>query len=227
MKNTKKILAMLCCALMLSCNAFAAKEESSIDVVTGGVAATGETSFGKATEDITPSKGRYQIAVLPYVDTSGLDGRSREMAANAIKGALKDKYPDKKDAPYTIASAKKVQEALKAHPFENNDAPVLAEFVALGKAMGVDRVIYLNMLPVREKESGVMVIAGTQTYSATVAMKLKCIDVRSEKYLFNQTVEEVGSSTSINFWKIGEPSKAKAVKRATENAMKDFLTTFD
>jgi len=226
MKNMKKILAVLCCTLALSCTALA-KEESSIDVVTGGTAATGETNFGKATEDIKPSQGYYKIAVLPYVDTSGLDGRSREMAANAIKGALKDKYPDKKGAPYVIATAKQVQQAVKAYPFENSDAPVLNEFIALGKAMGVDRVIYINMLPVREKETGVMVIAGTQTYSATVAMKLKCVDVNAGKYLFNQTVEEVGSSTSINFWKIGEPSKAKAVKRATENAMKDFLTTFD
>jgi hypothetical protein len=226
MRNIKKILAVLCCALAISVTA-AAKEESSIDVVTGGTAATGETTFGKATKDITPSEGHYKVAVLPYVDTSGLDGRSREMAANAIKGALKEKYPDKKGAPYKVASAKLVQQAMKAYPLENSDAPVLAELVTLGKAMGVDRVIYLNMLPVREKESGVMVIAGTQTYSATVSMKLKCVDVANEKYLFNQTVEEVGSSTSINFWRIGEPSKAKAVKRATDNAMKDFLTTFD
>jgi hypothetical protein len=99
--------------------------------------------------------------------------------------------------------------------------------VKLGQATGADRIIYINMLPVREKESGVMIIAGTQTKSAVVTMKLKCVDVNEEKYIFNQNVEDIGSSSSINFWKIGEASQAKAVKRATLNCMKDFLTAFD
>ena len=204
----------------------APQEPSSIDVITSGTADTGATNFGKASKDITRSRASYKLAVLPYVDTSGLDGRSREMAANAIKEALNKKYPSKK-GKYKIVSAKTVQKALREHPYENSDAPVLEELVTLGKAMGVERVIYINMMPVREKETGFMVIAGTQTYSATVTMKLKCVDVKSESYLFNQSVEEVGSSSSINFWKIGQPSRAKAVKRATEEAMKDFLTTFE
>ena len=72
-----------------------------------------------------------------------------------------------------------------------------------------------------------MVVAGTQTFSATVMMKLKCVDVNEEKFLFNQNVEGIGSSTSINFWKIGQPSRAKAVERGVTDCMKFFLTSFD
>ncbi len=225
----KKFLGLLLCScwLFLGAAPALAAEISSIDSVTAGVADTGETHYGKSDKDITVSQESYKIAVLPYVDNSGLEGRSREMAANAVKECLKDKYPDKKNAPYTIASAKEVQAALQQYPFENTDAPVLDELVAVGRAMGADRVIYLAMLPVRQKETGVMIIAGTQTYSAVVTMKMKCVDVTAGKYLFNQNVEDIGSSSSVNFWKIGQPSRAKAVKRGTLNCMRDFLTVFD
>ena len=53
------------------------------------------------------------------------------------------------------------------------------------------------------------------------------VDVNEEKYLFNQNVEGIGSSTSINFWKIGKPSRAKAVKRGVTDCMNFFLTSFD
>ena len=224
----KKILTLCLSAILaisFSTLAFAAEEQSSIDSISTGVADTGETKFGKATKDLEASKATYSVAVLPYVDASGLEGRSREMAVNAVKGALKTKYPNK--GKVQIASAKLVNKAMKAYPLENSDAPVLKELVTLGQAMGVDRVIYMHMMPVRQKETGFMVIAGTQTYSAVVSMKLKCVDVNAKKYLFNQTVEDIGSSSSVNFWIIGQPSKAKAVKRGTENCMKDFLTAFD
>lgn len=227
MKLVRLVLAV-CLSLGVCTTALAANEDvSSIDSVTAGVADTGETKFGKTDKEITQSKGHYTVAVLPYVDLSGLEGRSREMAANAIKESLKKKYPSKKGATYKIASAKLVQKALKAYPMENQDSPVLDELVTLGKAMQADRVIYLSLLPVRTKESGFMVIAGTQTSASTITLKAKCVDVTEEKYLFNQNVEEVGSSSSINFLGIGEPSKAKGVKRGVENAMRDFLVAFE
>ncbi len=224
----KKILSVclgIILAAGLSTGVYAAQEESSIDSISTGVADTGETKFGKAKGNIKASTASYSVAVLPYVDASGLEGRSREMAVNAVKGALKTKYPGK--GKVKIASAQLVDKAMKAYPLENTDTPVLNELVTLGQAMGVDRVIYINMLPVRQKETGFMVIAGSQTYSAVVSMKLKCVDVAAKKYLFNQTVEDIGSSSSINFWKIGQPSRAKAVKRGASNCMRDFLTAFE
>lgn len=212
-------------AVSFTTKGMAEKEPSSIDSISAGVADTGETNFGKAKGDIKASGSHYSVAVLPYVDASGLEGRSREMAVNAIKEALKTKYPE--NGKVKVAGARLVNKAMKNYPLENADAPVLKELVTLGQAMGVDRVIYMNMLPVRQKETGFMVIAGSQTASAVVAMKLKCVDVKAEKYLFNQTVEDIGSSSSINFWKIGQPSKAKAVKRGTANCMRDFLTAFN
>lgn len=88
-------------------------------------------------------------------------------------------------------------------------------------------MLFISLLPVREKETGFMVIVGSQTYSAVVTMKLKCVDVKEERFLFNQNVESIGSSSSINFWKIGEPSRAKAVKRGVEDCMRNFLTSFE
>ncbi len=205
-----------------------AKEMSSIDMIDQGVADTGETHFGKNDDaKLAESTASYKVAVLPYVDVSGLEGRSREMAVNAIKDALKTKYPEKKNSTVEIISSNAVQKAMNTYPFENPEAPTLDELLAVGKACGADRVIFISNLPVREKETGFMLIAGTQTYSATVTMKLKCVDVNRGRYLYNQNLEGIGSSTSINFWKIGEPSKARAVKDGIADCMKNFLTSFD
>ncbi|WP_405383741.1 hypothetical protein [Phascolarctobacterium sp.] len=203
------------------------KEVSSIDALDMGVADTGETHFTKTDKKVTECTLPYTVAVLPYVDTSGLEGRSREMAIGAIKDALKKKYPGKNTSVTKIASNNAVQAALLANPMENAETPTLSELVAIGEDCGADRVIFVSILPAREKETGFMVIAGSQTYSATVMMKLKCVDVNEEKYLFNQNVEGIGSSTSINFWKIGEPSRAKAVKRGVNECMEFFLTSFE
>ena len=116
---------------------------------------------------------------------------------------------------------------MQNHPFENADAPVLAELVAVGKELGVDRVIYMEMEPPRNKETGFMVIVGSQTYSSVITMKLKCVDVKTEKYLFNRIVEEVGSSSAVAFWKIGGASQSRAVKKGVAACMTEFLTAFD
>ena len=226
----KRLLTFIIMALLLCCSltAFAAqKEVSSIDALDKEVADTGETHFTKTDMELTECTLPYTVAVLPYVDTSGLEGRSREMAVGAIKDTLKKKYPAKKTSVTKIVSNNVVQKALINNPMENPEVPTLAELVAIGEACGADRVIFVSILPAREKETGFMVIAGTQTYSATVMMKLKCVDVNEEKFLFNQNVEGIGSSTSVNFWKIGQPSRAKAVKRGVTDCMEFFLTSFD
>ena len=226
----KRLLTFITMALLLCCSltAFAAqKEVSSIDALDKGVADTGETHFTKTDMELTECTLPYTVAVLPYVDTSGLEGRSREMAVGAIKDTLKKKYPAKKTSVTKIVSNNVVQRALINNPMENPEVPTLAELVAIGEDCGADRVIFVSILPAREKETGVMMIAGTQTYSATVMMKLKCVDVNEEKFLFNQNVEGIGSSTSVNFWKIGKPSRAKAVKRGITDCMNFFLTSFE
>ena len=226
----KRLITLIIMAFVMcfSFTAFAAQEEiSSIDALDKGVADTGETHFTKTDVKLTECTLPYTVAVLPYVDTSGLEGRSREMAVGAIKDTLKKKYPAKKTSVTKIVSNNMVQRALLNNPMENPEVPTLAELVAIGEACGADRVIFVSILPAREKETGFMVIAGTQTYSATVMMKLKCVDVNEEKFLFNQNVEGIGSSTSVNFWKIGQPSRAKAVKRGVTDCMEFFLTSFD
>ena len=70
-------------------------EVSSIDAIDMGVADTGETHFTNTDAEITECTQPYTVAVLPYVDVSGLEGRSREMAVNAVKEALETKYPGK------------------------------------------------------------------------------------------------------------------------------------
>ena len=226
----KRLLTFITMALLLCCSltVLAAQEEiSSIDALDKGVADTGETHFTKTDMELTECTLPYTVAVLPYVDTSGLEGRSREMAVGAIKDTLKKKYPAKKTSVTKIVSNNVVQKALINNPMENPEVPTLAELVAIGEDCGADRVIFVSILPAREKETGFMMIAGTQTYSATVMMKLKCVDVNEEKFLFNQNVEGIGSSTSVNFWKIGKPSRAKAVKRGITDCMNFFLTSFE
>ena len=188
----KRLLTFIIMALLLCCSltAFAAqKEVSSIDALDKGVADTGETHFTKTDMELTECTLPYTVAVLPYVDTSGLEGRSREMAVGAIKDTLKKKYPAKKTSVTKIVSNNVVQKALINNPMENPEVPTLAELVAIGEDCGADRVIFVSILPAREKETGFMMIAGTQTYSATVMMKLKCVDVNEEKFLFNQNHE--------------------------------------
>lgn len=227
----KKLLLFLCCLMLwtapLNVQAGAKEEISSIDAIDQGVADTGETHFVKGEIQLTECTQPYAVAVLPFIDVSGLEGRSREMAVGAIKDTLKKKYPAKKTSVTKIISNNAVQKAILDNPMENAETPTLPELVKIGEACGADRVIFVSVLPAREKETGFMVIAGTQTYSAAVMMKLKCVDVNEEKFLFNQNVEGVGSSSSINFWKIGQPSRAKAVKRGVTECMEFFLTSFE
>lgn len=227
MKKLLFIIMILTIALHATTFAAPKEEISSIDALDKGVADTGETHFTKTDMELTECTLPYTVAVLPYMDTSGLEGRSREMAVGAIKDTLKKKYPAKKTSVTKIVSNNVLQRALLNNPMENPEVPTLDELVAIGEACGADRVIFVSILPAREKETGFMMVAGTQTYSATVMMKLKCVDVNEEKYLFNQNVEGIGSSTSINFWKIGKPSRAKAVKRGVTDCMNFFLTSFD
>lgn len=211
----KKIAAlMLAGALCFSAAPLQAQESSSIDAVTAGVADTGKPEQAEEKE-ITASTVPYSVAVLPYIDQSGMDEKGRKVAANAIKDALKEKYPAaKKGGVNTVASAKDVAKAMRYHPFENADAPVLAELVAVGKELGVDRVIYMEMEPPRNKETGFMVIVGSQTYSSVITMKLKCVDVQTGQYLFNRIVEEVGSSSGRIFLEVGlAASQSRAVKK--------------
>ena len=225
--NKKLAAVLLAGALLFGAAPLQAQESSSIDAVTAGVADTGRADK-EAEKKITAATVPYSVAVLPYIDQSGMDEKGRKVAANSIKDALKEKYPPaKKGGVNTVASAKAVAKAMQNHPFENADAPVLAELVAVGKELGVDRVIYMEMEPPRNKETGFMVIVGSQTYSSVITMKLKCVDVKTEKYLFNRIVEEVGSSSAVAFWKIGGASQSRAVKKGVAACMTEFLTAFD
>ena len=77
----------------------------------------------------------YSVAVLPYIDQSGMDEKGRKVAANAIKDALKEKYPPaKKGGVNTVASAKAVAKAMQNHPFENADAPYWQRLLPLVKS---------------------------------------------------------------------------------------------
>ena len=131
----KRLLTFIIMALLLCCSltALAAQEEiSSIDALDKGVADTGETHFTKTDMELTECTLPYTVAVLPYVDTSGLEGRSREMAVGAIKDTLKKKYPAKKTSVTKIVSNNVVQKALINNPMENPEVPTLAELVAIG-----------------------------------------------------------------------------------------------
>ncbi|MDO4178076.1 MAG: hypothetical protein Q4D21_02705 [Phascolarctobacterium sp.] len=203
------------------------KVESSIDVFDKGVADTGETHFEVSDKEVTECKLPYKVAVLPYADLSGLEERPREMVAGAIKDQLKKKYPGKKTSVTKIVDNKTLQAAIKATTFENAEAPTLSELVQVGEACGADRVLFISMLPVRNKKTGIMIIAGTSTQTAYVTMKLKCVDVNKEEYLFNQNVEGIGSSSSINFVRIGEASPAKAAKRGAISCLRTFLNSFE
>ena len=194
--NKKLAAVLLAGALLFGAAPLQAQESSSIDAVTAGVADTGRADK-EAEKKITASTVPYSVAVLPYIDQSGMDEKGRKVAANAIKDALKEKYPPaKKGGVTTVASAHAV-------------------------------AIYMEMEPPRNKETGFMVIVGSQTYSSVITMKLKCVDVKTEKYLFNRIVEEVGSSSAVAFWKIGGASQSRAVKKGVAACMTEFLTAFD
>lgn len=143
MKKFYKFLAAAMLAVFcITGSALAAEKEiSSIDAIDMGVADTGETHFTNTDAEITACGLPYTVAVLPYNDVSGLEGRSREMAVNAVKDALEEKYPGKKKSPAKIVSNNVLQKALLAHPFENAEVPTLDELAAVGKACGADRVL--------------------------------------------------------------------------------------
>ena len=72
MKKLALFIIMLL-TIALQATAFAAKEEiSSIDALDKGVADTGETHFTKTDMQLTECTLPYTVAVLPYIDTSGL-----------------------------------------------------------------------------------------------------------------------------------------------------------
>lgn len=182
-------------------------------------AAVGQASKIKA------SNGTYSLAILPVVDISGIKPNLMRASNNAIKDAIEKKYPRK--CQVKILDKDKVDEVMNTYPFENKEAPTLDEMVRVGQTLGVDRVMYIGIMAANEKESRVMMVVGTGTVKSRVTMKLKMVDVNAGKYLFNDNTVANGSSSSVNFWRIGAPSKKRAVKHGVAEAMEVFLTSFD
>lgn len=174
---------------------------------------------------IKASKGTYSLAILPVVDISGMKSNLMRASNNAIKDAIEKKYPRK--CQVKILDKKTVEEFMITYPFENKEAPTLEEMVQVGKSLGVDRVMYIGIMAANDQESRVMIVVGTGTVKSRVTMKLKMVDVNNGKYLFNDNTVANGSSSSVNFWRIGAPSKKRAVKNGVEEAMEVFLTSFD
>jgi len=176
--------------------------------------------------EIMPSEASYTLAIIPTFDQSGMEEKERTVAQHAIKNAFEKKYP-KKTTQVKILNEKTVVAALHRHPFENYDAPVLAELVAVGEDLKADKIIYLSIEPTKSEEDGFRIIVGTQTYASEVSMKMKCVDVHKKSYLFNQLVVKEGSSSAVSFWKFGGASKSRSVKKAVTACMEEFLTGFE
>ena len=176
--------------------------------------------------EVVPSGASYTLAIIPTLDQSGMEEKERTVAQHAIKNAFEQKYP-KKTTKVKLLSEKTVVAAIHRHPFENYEAPVLAELVAIGEDLKVDRVIYLSLAPTKSKEDGFRIIIGTQTYASEVSMKMKCVDVKNKSYLFNQLVVKEGSSSAVSFWKFGGASKSRSVKKAVSACMEEFLTNIE
>ena len=176
--------------------------------------------------EIIPSQASYTLAIIPTLDMSGMEEKERTVARNAIKNAFEQKYP-KKTTKVKLLTEKTVVDAVHRHPFENYDAPVLAELVAIGEDLKADRVIYLSLEPTKGEEDGFMIIVGTQTYASEVSMKMKCVDVKNKAYLFNQLVVKEGSSSAVSFWKFGGASKSRSVKKAVTACMEEFLISIE
>ena len=189
---------------------------------------TTQTPQKSSTEkiEIVPSEASYTLAIIPTLDMSGMEEKERTVARNAIKNAFEQKYP-KKTTKVKLLTEKTVVDAVHRHPFENYDAPVLAELVAIGEDLKADRVIYLSLEPTKGEEDGFMIIVGTQTYASEVSMKMKCVDVKNKAYLFNQLVVKEGSSSAVSFWKFGGASKSRSVKKAVTACMEEFLISIE
>ena len=170
--------------------------------------------------EIIPSQASYTLAIIPTLE------KERTVAKHAIQNALEQKYP-KKTTKVRILSDKTVVDAVHRHPFENYDAPVLAELVAIGEDLKADRVIYLSLEPTKSEEDGFRIIVGTQTFASEVSMKMKCVDVKNKAYLFNQLVVKEGSSSAVSFWKFGGASKSRSVKKAVTACMEEFLINIE
>lgn len=177
-------------------------------------------------EGIVPSSATYTLAVIPTIDKSGMEEKERKVALRAIEDSMKKKYP-KKTTKVVLLDEKTVAQAVRRNPFENYDAPVLSELVAVGKDLRADRLIYLSIEPIKREEDGFMVVVGTQTYASEISMKMKCVDLEKEDYIFNQLVVKEGSSSAVSFWKFGGASKSRAVKKAISACMEEFLNSFD
>lgn len=179
-----------------------------------------------AKEKIKPCMQEYTLAVLPVVNLSNLDARTLEAVSNAIQDELRKKYPHKKTKVRFVDNLA-INQIMATQPFENSETPTLQELVNVGKGLGADRVMYIALLNANDRESGFMVIVGAGTIRANVTMKQKFVDVNKGVYIYNANTEAKGASNSVNFWRIGSPSKIRAVKKGVENAMYKFLISFD
>lgn len=183
-------------------------------------------SSALAGEKVIPSAGNYTLAILPIVDMSGLEQRQLEAVSNAVQSQLEDKFPPKKTRVKFVSGAA-INQVLATHPFENAETPTLKELVNVGAMLGADRVMFISMMTASDKESGFMVIVGSGTIRANVMMKHKLVDVRRGEYIYNDNTVAKGASSSVNFWRIGSPSKIRAIKKGVANAMQKFLSSFD
>ena len=219
----KKILLSAFLAVMVLCS-----HNTSMAAEQGNNGTASQTAETKSKEKlvILPSEANYTLAIIPTLDQSGMEEKERIMAQNAIKNAFELKYP-KKTTKVQLLDEKAIAAAINRHPFENYDAPVLAELVAIGEDLKADKVIYLSIEPTKSEEDGFMVVVGTETFASQVSMKMKCVDIKNKAYLFNQLVVKEGSSSAVSFWRIGGASKGRSVKKAVTACMEEFLTSID
>ncbi|SDF61394.1 hypothetical protein [Sporolituus thermophilus] len=163
---------------------------------------------------------RPKVVFLPIVDRSGLHKKYSTAAIETINERVEKQFSADK---FILLKGEKIDKTVKEFPFENYDAPVLNELIALGKKFDADYIMFFSLEPIKAGASGFGIGVGAGKIKIDLAMKAKYVDVKKGEYVFNQVLAEQGSSSAVTIGIFGGVSPKHATVEATNKCMDKFF----
>ncbi len=178
-------------------------------------------SAGVASAEPAPTSIQTTIAVMPVIDKSNVK-YGRDMVD------LVDKFLGEQLPPgqYKVITGDAVTKAAQKSMVDL-DNPERSDFVTIGKALNVDQLLFIQIEPIKfEGKGGGFIAVGHGTLYATVGLKVRLVDVKNDKYLYNKTVKSTDQRSSAVVGPFGGVSPKNTAIGAAKKALEALDAEF-